>query len=203
MRRNVENDFSVKFEFLFGATAKNKSQTDMKATICTALKFDCSVCKRRVRVLVESRIHSMQWPEDRLAKVWELVRTGMWRAKMKERLWKDVHDEMISTWGAWQKYHTTNVYGPARLRDRPQHRFRDRFCAYQRIFEKASVYVVVNNDEDWEFQSPDIDYAGEYLPALTFGADADEIIRLGPVDDMGRTTWYAFEPREWGGDVEV
>ena len=36
-----------------------------------------------------------------------------------------------------------------------------------------------------------------------FGADADEIIRLGPVDDMGRTTWYAFEPREWGGDVEV
>mmetsp|Transcript_4254 Transcript_4254/g.11294 ORF Transcript_4254/g.11294 Transcript_4254/m.11294 type:complete len:660 (-) Transcript_4254:207-2186(-) len=174
-------------------------QPTAQATICTALKLDCSVCKRRERVLVESRMHSMQWQEDLLAKVWELVRGGMWQTRLKARIWKDVHDEMIDTWEAWQKYHTTNVDGPAHLRDRPQHRFHNRFCAYKRLFEKASVYVVVNNDEDWEFQGPDIDYAGEYLPALTFGADADEIIRLGPVDDMGRSAWYAFEPRWWGG----
>jgi hypothetical protein len=183
--------------------SENKNQTEMKATICTALKLDCSVCKHRARVLVESHKHSIQWPEDLLAKVWELVRTGMWPSKMKARLWKDVHDEMIRTWGPWQKYHTTNVDGPTHLRERPQHRFHNRFCAYKRLFEKASVYTVVSNDEDWEFDGPDIDYAGQYLPRLTFGTDADEIIRLGPVDDMGRTTWYAFEPREWGGDVEV
>ena len=174
----------------------------MKATVCTSLNLDCSVCKRRARVLVESRKHSMQWPEDILAKVWELVRMGMWRAKMKERLWEDIHDEMKDYWQIWHEWHTlTALNGYPRPIMTAFHAHR--FNAYKRLFENERVYVVVSNDEDWEFNSPDIDYAGEYLPTLTFGADADDIIRLGPVDDMGRTTWYAFNPREWGADIGV
>ena len=40
-------------------------------TVCTLLKLNCAPCKRRVRHLNESRTHSMQWPEDVLALVWD------------------------------------------------------------------------------------------------------------------------------------
>ena len=175
----------------------------MEATICTALKLNCTTCKRRVRAMDESRMHSMQWQEDLLAKVWEIVRTGMWQARLKARIWKGVHDEMTDTWRVWQKYHTLNNYSPAGFVPRPLHRFRERFCAYEKLFKMISVRIVVSNDEDWELDSPDIDYAGQYLPAMYFGTDADEILRLGPVDELGRSAWYAFEPRVWGACVDI
>ena len=42
-------------------------------------------------------MHQMQWPPDMLEEVWMLVRhhTGMWRARMKGRLWYAVHKEII------------------------------------------------------------------------------------------------------------
>ena len=63
-------------------------------TVCTLLKLNCAPCKRRVRHLNESRTHSMQWPGDVLALVWDKVRETI-RPGLKARLWAEVHKELL------------------------------------------------------------------------------------------------------------
>eukprot|EP00966_Prymnesium_polylepis_P170156 3933522-Prymnesium_polylepis.1 len=65
----------------------------IQTTICTGLGSDCLNCKRRVLRRKESRAHPMQWPSEIIQEIWLKVRdTGMWRARMKKRLWSRVHD---------------------------------------------------------------------------------------------------------------
>ena len=48
----------------------------------------------------------MQWSPDILDEIWTHVRshTGMWHARMKKRLWAEVHKELGDDWGSWRSY---------------------------------------------------------------------------------------------------
>jgi hypothetical protein len=45
-------------------------------------------------------MHPMQWSPDVLEEIWTHVRhdTGMWRARMRKRLWAEVHKELDDEW---------------------------------------------------------------------------------------------------------
>ena len=52
-----------------------------------------------------AKMHPMQWPPDILEEIWTTVRrdTGMWRARMKQRLWTSVHKELEQGfWCYWE-----------------------------------------------------------------------------------------------------
>ena len=46
----------------------------------------------------------MQWSPDVLEEIWTHVRhdTGMWRARMRKRLWAEVHKELDDEWRSWR-----------------------------------------------------------------------------------------------------
>jgi hypothetical protein len=188
--------------------SENKNQTEMKATVCTALKLNCSVCKRRVRDLNESLIHSMQWPEDLLAKVWELVRMDMWRAKMKERLWKDLHDEMNQEWREWQWKYLCYILP---RQPQPRNPYKSLFWKKESLptsgNPRQNVYVVVSNYDWWftgtEYNPLSVHGPNQWVPSLPTGYSKNHVRCLGPVDEVGRSAWYAFETTQWGGYCEI
>ena len=67
-------------------------------SLCRVWNAKCARCDPIARLAYEAKMHSMQWPPDVLEAIWTTLRTGMWRARMKERMWAAVHNEMSEYW---------------------------------------------------------------------------------------------------------
>ena len=64
-------------------------------SLCRLWEAKCARCDTLALHAREAEVHSMQWSPDILEVIWDKVRTGMWRARMKERLWTEVHKELL------------------------------------------------------------------------------------------------------------
>eukprot|EP00966_Prymnesium_polylepis_P095610 2215168-Prymnesium_polylepis.2 len=69
-------------------------------SLCRILNAKCARCDRNTRLAYEAAMHPMQWSPDVLEEIWTHVRhdTGMWRARMRKRLWAEVHKELDDEW---------------------------------------------------------------------------------------------------------
>jgi hypothetical protein len=69
-------------------------------SLCHILNTKCTRCDRIAQLAYEAATHPMQWSPDVLEEIWTHVRrhTGMWRARMKKRLWAEVHKELREDW---------------------------------------------------------------------------------------------------------
>ena len=63
--------------------------------LCRLWKAKCARCDTLALHAREAEVHSMQWSPDILEDIWDKVRTGMWRARMKAHLWTEVHKELM------------------------------------------------------------------------------------------------------------
>jgi hypothetical protein len=63
-------------------------------SLCRLWKAKCPRCDTLALHACEAEVHSMQWSPDILEAIWDKVRTGMWRARMKKRMWHEVHKEL-------------------------------------------------------------------------------------------------------------